>query len=101
MSALLFACTEILFLILAATIFGLVHLCKKTIEEMCRTILVESETPVFNNRQQCMLLRDKLFETQKTLETVQDKLSTEEIPSSESPTLAPITQELVHVLKDS
>ncbi len=30
---------------------------------------------------------------------VQDKLSTEEIPSSESPTLAPITQELVHVLK--
>jgi hypothetical protein len=75
------------------------HLCKKTIEEMCGSVLVESENPVFINRQQCMLLRDKLLETQKTLETVQDKLSTEEIPSSESPTLAAITQELVHVLK--
>jgi len=73
-------------------------LCKKTIE-MHPTILVESETPVFINRQQCMLLCDKLLETQKTLRTVQDKLSAEEIPSSESPTLAPITQELVHVLR--
>jgi hypothetical protein len=73
-------------------------LCKKTIE-MHPTILVESETPVFINRQQCMLLCDKLLETQKTLRTVQDKLSTEEILSSESPTLVPITQELVHVLK--
>jgi hypothetical protein len=74
------------------------RLCKKTIE-MCPTILVESQPPIFINRQQSMLLCDKLLETQKTLETVQDKLSTEEIPSSESPTLAPITQELVHVLK--
>ncbi|CAM6062195.1 unnamed protein product [Sphagnum tenellum] len=74
------------------------HLCKKTIE-MCATSLVKSETPVFINRQQCMLVCDKLLETQKTLETVQDKLSTDGIPSSESPTLAPITQELVHVLK--
>jgi serine/threonine protein kinase len=74
------------------------HLCKKT-REMCPTFLVESESPVFINRQQCILLCENLLETQKTLETVQDKLSTEEIPSSESPTLAPITQELVHVLK--
>jgi serine/threonine protein kinase len=74
------------------------HLCKKTIE-ICTTSLVKSETPVFINRQQCMLVCDKLLETQKTLRTVLDKLSTEEIPSSESPTLAPITQELVHVLK--
>jgi serine/threonine protein kinase len=74
------------------------HLCKKIIE-MCRTILVESETRIFINRQQCMLVCGKLLETQKTLETVQGKLSTEEIPSSESPTLVPITQELVHVLK--
>jgi hypothetical protein len=73
-------------------------LCKKTIE-MCPTILVESESAVFISRQQCMLLRDKLLETQKTLETVQDKLSTEEILSSESLTLAPITRELVRVLK--
>jgi serine/threonine protein kinase len=74
------------------------RLCKKTIE-MCPPILVESESPVFINRHQCMLLCDKLLETQRTLKTVQDKLSTEEIPSSEFPTLAPITQELVHVLK--
>ncbi|CAK9867927.1 unnamed protein product [Sphagnum jensenii] len=47
-------------------------LCKKTIE-MCPTILMESESPVFINREQCMLLCDKLLETQKTLKTVQDK----------------------------
>ncbi|CAK9265524.1 unnamed protein product [Sphagnum jensenii] len=75
------------------------HFCKKTIEEMCPTILVESKTPVFINRQQCMLLCDKVLETQKTLETVQDKLSTEDYFSSEFQTLALITQELVHVLK--
>jgi len=83
---------------LATALSFALDLCKKTIE-MCPTILVESESPVFINREQCMLLCDKLLETQKTLETVQHKLSTEEIPSSESPTLAPITQELVHVLK--
>ncbi|KAH9536240.1 hypothetical protein CY35_17G098600 [Sphagnum magellanicum] len=83
---------------LAAGLSIALHLCKKTIE-MHPTILVESEPPIFINRQQSLLLCDKLLETQKTLQTVQDKLSTEEIRSSESPTLAPITQELVHVLK--
>jgi len=74
------------------------HLCKKTIE-MCLTIFMESETRVFINRQQCMLLCDKLLETQKTLEAVQYKLSDKEISSSGSPNLGPATQELVHVLK--
>ncbi len=47
----------------------------------------------------CVLLSNKLLETEKTLKTIQDKLSHEDTTSSEFPNVGPATQELVHVLK--
>jgi hypothetical protein len=47
----------------------------------------------------CVLLSNKLLETQKTLKTIQDKLSHKDITSSGFPNVGPTTHELVHVLK--
>ncbi|KAH9536243.1 hypothetical protein CY35_17G098900 [Sphagnum magellanicum] len=73
-------------------------LCKKT-REKCSLISVDNETSNCINKQQCMLLSNKLFEIQQTLEAFLSKLSDKEISSSGSPNLGPATQELVHVLK--
>jgi hypothetical protein len=45
-----------------------------------------------------VLLSNKLLETEKTLKTIQDKLSHEDT-SSGFPNVCPATRELVHVLK--
>jgi hypothetical protein len=47
----------------------------------------------------CVLLSNKPSETEKTLNTIQDKLSHEDTASSWSPNVGPATQELVHVIK--
>jgi hypothetical protein len=72
-------------------------LCKKT-REKCSLISLDNETSTCINKQQCMLLSNKLFEIQQTLEAFLSKLSDKEIGSSGSPNLGPATQELVHVL---
>jgi hypothetical protein len=73
-------------------------LCKKT-REKCSLISVDNEISTCINKQQCMLLSNKLFEIQQTLDAFLSKLSDKEIASSGSPNLGPATQELVHVLK--
>jgi hypothetical protein len=45
-----------------------------------------------------VLLSNKLLETEKTLKTIQEKLSHEDT-SSGFPNVGPATRELVHVLK--
>jgi hypothetical protein len=52
-----------------------------------------------HQQQQCLLLFKKLLETEKTLKTIQDKLSYKDTTSSGFPNVGPATQELVHVLK--
>jgi hypothetical protein len=72
-------------------------LCKKT-REKCSPVWVENGTSLLINKQQCMLLSEKLLETQEMLETVQCKLPDEEIMSVEFPDVCRVTQELVHIL---
>ncbi len=74
------------------------HLCK-TIKKECSGILDGNLTSFLINKQQCLILFKKLLETEKTLKTIQDKLSHEETTSSGFPNVGPATQELVHLLK--
>ncbi|KAH9561409.1 hypothetical protein CY35_05G021100 [Sphagnum magellanicum] len=50
-------------------------------------------------RQQCMLLLNKVLETENTLKPIQVKLSQQDTTSSGFPNVGPATEELVHVLR--
>jgi len=55
-------------------------------------ILAQSNAPLLMNRQQCMLLSERLLEVKQTLQRVQH------IIGPQSPNVVPAMQELVHVL---
>jgi hypothetical protein len=59
-------------------------------EHLCRLAI---------NRQQCMLLSNKVLETENTLKPIQVKLSQPDTTSSGFPNVGPATEELVHVLR--
>ncbi|CAN5961947.1 unnamed protein product, partial [Sphagnum jensenii] len=73
------------------------HLCKRIRKEYSH-ISVGHLCPLAINRQQCMLLFNKVLETENTLKTIQVKLS-QDTTSSGFPNVGPATQELVHVLR--
>ncbi|CAK9883050.1 unnamed protein product [Sphagnum jensenii] len=58
-------------------------------------ILASNKAPFVINREQCMLLSQRLLKVEEELLIVQDKL---EIIGSQSLDVVPVVQELVHVL---
>ncbi len=71
------------------------HLCERIREEYSQ----EHLCPLAINRQLCMLLSNKVLETENTLKPIQVKLSQLDTTSSGFPNVGPATEELVHVLK--
>ncbi len=72
-----------------------IHLCKRIREEYSK----EHLCPFAINRQQCMLLSNKVLETENTLKPIQVKLSQLDTTSSGFPNVGPATEGLVHVLR--
>ncbi|CAK9272779.1 unnamed protein product [Sphagnum jensenii] len=83
---------------MATPLSSALHLCKKIREEYSR-ISVGTFSPLAINRQQSMLLFNKVVETENTLEAIQVKLSQLDTTSSGFPNGGPVTKELVHVLR--
>ncbi|KAH9536113.1 hypothetical protein CY35_17G089900 [Sphagnum magellanicum] len=71
------------------------HLCERIREEYSQ----EHLCPLAINRQLCMLLSNKVLETENTLKPIQVKLSQLDTTSSGFPNVGPATEELVHVLR--
>ncbi|CAK9238357.1 unnamed protein product, partial [Sphagnum jensenii] len=83
---------------MAATPSLALDLCKE-IDEKYSVNLVESTKFSIINRNQCMILFRKLLDTQKTLVTIQHKLSDSASTSSQSSDVGPAIHGLIHVLK--
>ncbi|KAH9549219.1 hypothetical protein CY35_10G007700 [Sphagnum magellanicum] len=83
---------------MATPLSSALHLCKRIREEYSH-ISVGHLCPLAVNRQQCMLLTNKVSETEKTLKPIQVKLSQQDTTSSGFPNVGPATEELVHVLR--
>jgi serine/threonine protein kinase len=100
---------------MATPLSSALHLCKRIREEYSH-ISVGHLCRFAINRQQCMLLLNKVLETENTLEAIQEvkhkvletentldaiqvKLSQLDITSSGFPNVGPATEELVHVLR--
>jgi len=83
---------------MATPLSSALHLCKRIREEYSH-ISVGHLCPFAINRQQCMLLLNKVLETENTLEAIQVKLSQLDTTCSGFPNGGPVTQELVHVLR--
>jgi hypothetical protein len=68
--------------------------------DLCSLVSVETVASLVINRQQCMLLSQKLLETQETLQAVQHKLSDDdEMTWSDSPYMGAVLLELIYVLQ--
>ncbi|CAM6064514.1 unnamed protein product [Sphagnum tenellum] len=68
--------------------------------DLCSLVSVETVASLVINRQQCMLLSQKLLETQETLQAVQHKLSDDdEMTWSDSPYTGAVFLELIYVLQ--
>ncbi len=76
------------------------HLCQRIREEYSH-ISVGHLCPLAINRQQCMLLSNKVLETENTLKSIQVKLYLQDTTSSvvQDTAVGPATAELVHVLR--
>ncbi len=83
---------------MATPLSSALHLCKRIREEYFH-ISVGHLRPYAINRQQCVLLLNKVLETENTLEAIQVKLSRLDTTCSRFPNGGPVTQELVHVLR--
>ncbi|CAK9272773.1 unnamed protein product [Sphagnum jensenii] len=83
---------------MATPLSSALHLCQRIREEYLRNSSGHFRL-FFINRQQSMLLFNKVVETENTLEAIQVKLSQLDTTSSGFPNGGPVTQELVHVLK--
>ncbi|KAH9561419.1 hypothetical protein CY35_05G021100 [Sphagnum magellanicum] len=83
---------------MATPLSSALHLCKGIREEYSH-ISVGHLCPLAINRQQCMLLLNKVLETENTLKPIQVKLSQQDTTSSGFPNVGPATEELVHVLR--
>ncbi|KAH9549243.1 hypothetical protein CY35_10G007800 [Sphagnum magellanicum] len=73
-------------------------LCKRIRKEYSH-ISEGHSCPLAINRQQCKLLSNKVWETEKTLKPIRVKLSQQDTTSSGFPNVGPATEELVHVLR--
>ncbi|CAM6048298.1 unnamed protein product [Sphagnum compactum] len=82
----------------ATSLSSALHLCKRKREEYSH-VSVGHLCPLAINRQQCMLLSNKVLETENTLKPIQVKLSQQDTTSSGFPNVGPATEELVHVLR--
>ncbi|KAH9561470.1 hypothetical protein CY35_05G023500 [Sphagnum magellanicum] len=83
---------------MATPLSSALHLCKRIREEYSHISVGHLDRKDIN-RKQCMLLSNKVSETEKTLEAIQDKLSQQDTTSSGFPNVGPATEELVHVLR--
>jgi hypothetical protein len=83
---------------MAPALSSALHLCKRIREEYSH-ISLGHLCPQAINRQQCMLLSNKVLETENTLKPIQVKLSQQDTTSSGFPNVGPATEELVHVLR--
>ncbi|CAM6025979.1 unnamed protein product [Sphagnum balticum] len=83
---------------MATPLSSALHLCKRIREEYSH-ISAGHLCPLAINRQQCMLLSNKVLETENTLKPIQVKLSQLDTTSSGFPNVGPATEELVHVLR--
>jgi hypothetical protein len=83
---------------MATPLSSALHLCKRIREEYSH-ISVGHLCPLAINRQQCMLLSNKVLETENTLKPIQVKLSQQDTTSSGFPNVGPATEELVYVLR--
>ncbi|CAK9875791.1 unnamed protein product [Sphagnum jensenii] len=83
---------------MATPLSSALHLCKKIREDYSH-ISVGHLGRFAINRQQSMLLFNKVVETENTLEAIQVKLSQLDTTSSGFPNGGPVTKELVHVLR--
>ncbi|CAM6025954.1 unnamed protein product [Sphagnum balticum] len=83
---------------MATPLSSALHLCKRIREEYSH-ISVGHLCPLAINRQQSMLLFNKVVETENRLKPTQVNLSRLDTTSSGFPNVGPATQELVHVLK--
>ncbi|CAM6025982.1 unnamed protein product [Sphagnum balticum] len=77
---------------MATSLSSALHICKRIREEYSH-ISVGHLCPLAINRQQCMLLCNKVLETENTLKSIQVKLYQQDT------TVGPATEELVHVLR--
>ncbi|CAM6025973.1 unnamed protein product [Sphagnum balticum] len=77
---------------MATSLSSALHICKRIREEYSH-ISVGHLCPLAINRQQCMLLCNKVLETENTLKSIQVKLYQQDT------TVGPTTEELVHVLR--
>jgi hypothetical protein len=83
---------------MATALHAALDLCR-TIRQECSRVLA-NKTSFLINRQQCALLFNKLLETEKTLEAIQDKLPAGDTPSLSFPSyVGTAAQELFSVLK--
>jgi hypothetical protein len=87
---------------MATAIHAAFDLCR-TIRQECSCVLEgPDKTSFLINKQQCALLFNKLLETEKTLEAIQDKLPAGDTPSLSFPSYVGIAaQVLFRVLKGS
>ncbi|KAH9561391.1 hypothetical protein CY35_05G020800 [Sphagnum magellanicum] len=83
---------------MATPLSSALHLCQRIREEYSH-ISVGHLCPLAINRQQCMLLSNKVLETENTLKPIQVKLSQQDTTSSGFPNVGPATEELLHVLR--
>ncbi|KAH8960768.1 hypothetical protein BDL97_05G014600 [Sphagnum fallax] len=82
---------------MATPLSSALHLCQRIREEYSH-ISVGHLCPLAINKQQCMLLSNKVLETENTLKSIQVKLYQQDT-SSGFPNVGPATEELVHVLR--
>ncbi|CAK9875789.1 unnamed protein product [Sphagnum jensenii] len=82
---------------MATPLSSALHLCQRIREEYSH-ISVGHLRPLAINKQQCMLLSNKVLETENTLKSMQVKLYQQDT-SSGFPNVGPATEELVHVLR--
>ncbi|CAN5970360.1 unnamed protein product [Sphagnum jensenii] len=83
---------------MATPLSSALHLCQRIREEYSH-ISVEHLCRFAINRQQCMLLSNKVLEAENTLKPIQVKLSQQDTTSSGFPNVGPAIEELVHVLR--
>jgi hypothetical protein len=85
---------------MATALHAALDLCRTIRQECSRVLEGPDKASFLINRQQCALLLNKLLETEKTLEAIQDKLPAGDTPSLSFPSYVGTTaQELFSVLK--
>jgi hypothetical protein len=87
---------------MATALHAAFDLCRTIRQDCSRVLEGLDKTSFLINRQQCALLFNKLLETEKTLEAIQDKLLVGDTPNLSFPSYVGTTARvLFHVLKGS